>query len=311
VEQVVFDTQDELEDNKLGNGRLKPWESNPYQLISWWDMEQFGAVKFYYIGVILEKIKRDFGTGNKKDLYPLDEDVRLGLEKRYLRFIELECRKIGLRNSAETVREFRNKLLAWKVIDLTSNQVATRIDEIARAIRREMKLNLFMYIPVDRAEYCQSWGESKRAERGEQIMLFGNGVKEKFPSADYDVIEAGNCFAAGRHTACVFHLMAVLEVGLITLAKKFNVPSENKNWQNIIEPIESKIRGMGSNPARSSDWKSEQEFYSQVAIHFMFLKDAWRNSVAHGRGKYTEEEAKRIMENVRGFMQKLATKLSE
>jgi hypothetical protein len=43
----------------------------------------------------------------------------------------------------------------------------------------------------------------------------------------------------------------------------------------------------------------------------MFLKDAWRNYTAHARGKYTEEEAKLIIENTRAFMQKLATRLSE
>jgi hypothetical protein len=105
--------------------------------------------------------------------------------------------------------------------------------------------------------------------------------------------------------------MRILERGLIALANKFNVSSDHTNWHNIIEQIESKIRGMGSDPAKLNNWKTEQEFYAQVAGHFMFVKDAWRNSVTHGRRSYSGHEVKTIMENVRAFMQKLATRISE
>ena len=47
----------------------------------------------------------------------------------------------------------------------------------------------------------------------------------------------------------------------------------------------------------------------------MVVKHAWRNYTAHVRanmgGKYTDEEAETILINVRGFMQKLATRLHE
>ena len=71
------------------------------------------------------------------------------------------------------------------------------------------------------------------------------------------------------------------------------------------------IRDIPNDPARPADWKEQQEYFSQAASHFMFLKDAWRNYTAHARGKYTEEEADMIIVNVRAFMQKLATRLHE
>ena len=43
----------------------------------------------------------------------------------------------------------------------------------------------------------------------------------------------------------------------------------------------------------------------------MVVKDAWRNYTAHARGKYDGQEAELMLRNVRGFMQKLATRLSE
>ena len=69
---------------------------------------------------------------------------------------------------------------------------------------------------------------------------------------------------------------------------------------------------MGNDPSlRPADWKDQQEFYSQAANHFMFIKEAWRNYTAHAHGKYTDEEAETILINVGGFMRKLATRLHE
>jgi hypothetical protein len=109
----------------------------------------------------------------------------------------------------------------------------------------------------------------------------------------------------------VFHLMRVLEIGLTVFATRFNVPSSHTNWHNIIEGIEKAVRDMPNDPQRSPDWKDQQEFFSQAASYFMIVKDAWRNYTAHMRGKYTEEEAETMLINVRGFMQKLATRLHE
>jgi hypothetical protein len=79
----------------------------------------------------------------------------------------------------------------------------------------------------------------------------------------------------------------------------------------MAEGIEKAVRNMSNNPSKPPDWKEQQEFFSQAATHFMFLKDAWRNYTAHARGKYTEGEAETILNNVRPFMQKLATRIKE
>jgi DNA topoisomerase IA len=41
------------------------------------------------------------------------------------------------------------------------------------------------------------------------------------------------------------------------------------------------------------------------------VKDAWRNATMHVENKYTEEEARRIYDAVRGFMMKLASRMDE
>ena len=107
--------------------------------------------------------------------------------------------------------------------------------------------------------------------------------------------------------------MRVLEIGLGVLGGKFDVSLAHTNWAPAIEEIESKIRNMHTDPQWKGlpDLKDQKECYDQAASQFGILKDAWRNYTMHSRGKYTEEEAEHMFDNVRDFMQKLSEKLSE
>jgi hypothetical protein len=132
-----------------------------------------------------------------------------------------------------------------------------------------------------------------------------------FPSAKNDIEEAVDCYAMEHETACVFHLMRVLEHGLRELAGAVNLTFDVQQWHNIIDKIESAIRGIGDKWSASlvkSDW---MQFYSESARHFFFLKEAWRNHVSHNRATYDETSAKAAMEHVRDFMNHLSSRLSE
>ena len=197
------------------------------------------------------------------------------------------CEDLGLRVSLTQVQRLQQTIFTigkmdWQTIGRMAVEVQSRIVD-------ELESHVFLQIAVSKIQFYE-----------QKTPLFGQAVNDCFPSASYDIEEAGKCFSLERNTACVFHLMRVLEVGLAVLASKLSVQSHHTNWQKIIEQIESKVRSMGGDPARGSNRKDEQEFYSQAAHHFMILKDAWRNYTAHARGKYTEEEARRIFDNVRG-----------
>jgi hypothetical protein len=263
----------------------QPWEDDPRSLLSWWDMEKFSAHIFFAISIVLEKLRH----------YAVDEDRVLKkdgvIPSEWLPDLNVKCQEIGLRYSSkyitrtiEQIRKGETTIAEWKEM----------IPEIQNRIMDEMEDNLFMYIP------------SARAGRYDLAEPFGAQVAKDFPSCSFDAKEAGNCFASGRYTASVFHLMRVLEVGLIAFANLFpSVPTNKENWQQIIEKIESEIRDMPKVVVKTPDWKEKQEKYSQLANNFMFFKDAWRNYTAHARGKYTEDESDAIYRNVRSFMQGL------
>jgi hypothetical protein len=201
------------------------------------------------------------------------------------------CGDVGLRVSTKCVDDILETAAKGHQ---TVGEMTELISQLEKTIKWEMEDRLFMYVPP------------ARAGRYDLAEPFGPEFSKSFPSATFDSKEAGNCFACGRYTACVFHLMRVLEIGLVAFAQLFPaVPTNKENWQQIIEKIESEIREMPKAAVKAADWKEKQEKYSQLVSSFMFFKDAWRNYTAHARGKYTEDEADAIYRNVRSFMQGL------
>jgi hypothetical protein len=297
-----------IESEKTETSVLAPWVENPYALISWWDMEQFSGYAIYWSGYILELLITDTIMKSGPGVEPLPlaafhqpiDNVTKQKAIASLKNVEAEFRKIGLQITADTVDEVLDELeethdLWW---------LRERIRGIQKLTRKEMAGRCFMYIAPERAKF---WPKLKSPN------LFGDAVAKVFPSIVYDVNQAGISLAVGLSTACVFHLMRILEVTLGVLGNKFSVSLAHTNWAPAIEQIESKIREMHKDPAWKSlpDCKQQQEFYAQAASQFGLLKDAWRNYTMHSRGKYTEGEAEQIFMNVKSFVCKLAEKLAE
>jgi hypothetical protein len=295
---------------------LQPWEKHPRQLVTWWDMLDFSAWNFFWCGLRLQRIEMDCYMGSMvvpgdTPIFavpkPLDDDAR---EKAVesLERIEPEFSRIGLRITAATVRELIEDLKKPDGATTPTRQnfqwLIQQINVIQGLSKKEIEGKAFFYVPAERITFFPKM---------KNPHIFGNAVNVAFPNAAQDVCEAGVCLALDRGTGCVFHLMRILEIGLTALGAKFGVSLAHANWAPAIEQIESKIRDMHKDSVWKAlpDCKEQQEFYAQAASHFGILKDAWRNYTMHVRGFYTEEQAERIFENVKAFMQKLAERLSD
>ncbi|MGD0201397.1 MAG: hypothetical protein ABSD27_11665 [Bryobacteraceae bacterium] len=218
------------------------------------------------------------------------------------------CRAMGLSMSVVQIDRMTSALSS----SIDYADFVKALDALRDRIYDELQTHVFYAVYHEKLRFYTLNAETRRMELNSLIEVFGQQVLKSFRSTAYDLQEALSCHICSRSTACVFHLMRVLERGLQVLADNFGVPSDHANWHNIIEGIEKAIRNIGSDVLnRPSDWKDQQEFYSQAASHFMFVKDAWRNYTAHARGSYTDERADEIFRNVQGFMQKLSTRLAE
>jgi hypothetical protein len=160
-----------------------------------------------------------------------------------------------------------------------------------------------MFVPADQAEY---WDDPE---------MFGDDFLIGFPKAAVsEMVEAGNCFAAARWTAAVFHCMRVAEYGLRRLAKNLRVtisskgktcPIEYGDWDTVITAIRNKIKETRTLP-RGPKKQQNLQFYSTAADHCEYMKDIWRNEISHTRRRYNKAESLAVINRVREFVRPLA-----
>ncbi len=211
-----------------------------------------------------------------------------------LREFEKELNELGAASSADAAGRMSGVLsrsiCTWGEFNFVAVQLKDRLkDDLTRRL-------FFSLTPAGAAQY-------------EYPLRGWDDVLDRFNSTRFDVEECGKCLALRRYTASVFHSMRILEIALNVLAGTLQVPCDYTNWHNVIERIASKVKGIDS--SWGTDYKEQQQFYSEAAVHFMFVKDAWRNHVMHVRHTYDEERATAICGHVQAFMRHLATKLRE
>jgi hypothetical protein len=248
-------------------------------------MERFSADEFIKIANQLNIMKR------AAENLPVDnrEPINSSLRKTYLdalKNIVTNCEKIGLRTTVKAAN-----YAYWRIEnpDTDFRDVASVADQVLNNIRWEMHDILFFHVPSERTSYY------------DKKELFGKYVIEKFPAIQFDMVEAGNCYAMGRGTASVFHLMRIMEVGVQEFGKKLGVTLVNqKVWQIILDGINSAIKGL---PPKDV----ETIAMSQASANLYAVKLAWRNEVMHPKDTYTLEESENILRQVKIFMEQLAT----
>lgn len=150
-----------------------------------------------------------------------------------------------------------------------------------------------------------------RLDRGDvplygQVAPFGVSVAEKFPGAADDIKAAGNCLALHQATACVFHLMRVMELGVQALARKLNVTAIDpgtETWGTIVDHINVALNSLPAKVEAQKQWKAQ---IGSVIAHLNAVRIATRNEVMHPKQTYTREQGHEVFNATRIFMRDLA-----
>jgi hypothetical protein len=272
-----------------------PWEDNPYGVVSLLTMLSINAAAFCRLAARLATLESLARSAPDSQLTPASVDVFLTREINPLvedfRLLELEGPHIYLlrmKDRLETKASMSNQEFAEM-----STQLRERVED-------ELEATLIFKIPKGKASYFRS-----------KEPLFGATVFVHFHPANDDIEQAGKCYALGRNTAVVFHLMRVMEVGLRALGKSLNDPSLNPSlnpsWEMILRKCDRELAlDVGK---RCLEWRSDDLFFSSATANLRAVKNAWRNPTMHVERNYDDEEALDVMNAVKGFMKHLATKL--
>jgi uncharacterized protein (DUF2267 family) len=248
------------------------------------DVMQYAADTFFNIGGKLSQIsclleKEHQGTQRT--------DIRQ-VSRNHLERIAAECESLGLSTSTTVAKRFSNGFQT-----LALQEAKSVIDGLGRTISAELTTVVCIRIPSDKREMFE-----------QLAPIWGEEVDVNFPSAAYDISEAGKCLAMGRSTAAVFHCMKPIEVALAALAKHVAATMPKIEMWGYVEQA---IKNTFPDPNK----QSPEKFVNEAMAFFSSVRTAWRNEVMHVARKYTEDEARVIFETVRTFMRHLATKLHE
>jgi hypothetical protein len=237
---------------------------------------------------------------------PVNLDVLKALVKgdgekiaRPLDRIAESSEKLGLRLSASYAKELASR--AREIVDPATAagkyiDVEREVSILRKRIDDELRDREFFAFEASQIEYF------------DRKNLFGDEVAIAFPSALVNIEEAGKCLALDRSTACVFHLMRVMETGLMVIGKALGIPYA-PSWESYLRQIDDRVQKKWK--SKSIRWKRDEPFFKDVSAHLHSVKNAWRNPTMHIVRDYTPEQAEEIFQAVGVFMRHLATRLHE
>jgi hypothetical protein len=254
------------------------------------------AVEYVDIGSCIRSIQDTFGVD-----VSLDGTVPASVHKRVTSALASLLGRSHELKLAVCVNIADECYRAYSKAAPTYRQVREDVHCLERAFRAELEARRFFFVPPHRSCYyteeCYPCDISAHDGLAERLEPFRPAMKA-FPAMEHDLIEAGNTFALDRFTACVFHLMRVMEVGLKVVAKALGV-AYISDWGQCLRDIEKQCQQL------------PDQFFRDASLYLRSVKNAWRNPTMHVEKRYSESEAERIFQSVQSFMVHLATKLSE
>ena len=267
-----------------------PWHDHPFRLISWLEMNKFGATEFYAIGAFFESVSGVI-TSQPQEVPPEGrERIRAILDS-----IAKSCGNISLKQSALATKRLHGELGEH----MSKEALITNLRSVTQLIHSEMETQLFLWVPEHRSEWF-----SKDAE-----TILGAECCARFPSAQREVEESAKCYAAGRFTASAFHLTRATEAGVKALAKAINFTPPNDNWTLVFRQMGNEFKLPQTQ--RPAHWQTHGDFLEDIWADLRAVSKAWRNDIAHLVDTYTEEEAKGLLDVIPIFLRHLATKMDE
>lgn len=177
----------------------------------------------------------------------------------------------------------------------------------------ELSARIFFSVETPELKFFNASESPGRMELKVPRELFGEEVLNAFPKSLLDIEEASKSLVYGQGTACVFHLMRVMECGLRALALSLNDPridpKTNPSWESILRKCDEELQKPHSQ--RSAEWKASGQFFPEATANLRAVKDAWRNPTMHVEIFYDPDMAQDVWNSSRAFMRHLATTLHD
>lgn len=276
------------------NGALQP-----YEIVSLWEVIKiFGNHFFGFCGylVILARMSEN---AHCQGIARVDFEAISSMRQfRYQYGNYPEILKImGLTHSVPRCERLMQLIDESKTTTVAHQDLRESLDNLFVSLIDELEGILMFVVPDSgNAKFFQA-----------QNTFLGLQIIDKFPSLAEDADEAGNCFAVGRYTACVFHLMRIVEtlvqeLGIKTQAKNKTgelIDVKNEDWYQIEKAIHKAVN------LENMPKSEEKETLGKVLQALNTVRIGWRNPTMHPKQTYTENEARFLLNAVKSFAELL------
>lgn len=285
----------------------------PYKMVSLLDLLEFHARKFVVMCNFLASISHHIDDINDR---LARGDLNCGMPMSAVLLEVSEDWKDDILSLKETLNELglacsvsaADALLRpvdLKVRDWEWKQLEINVAHLLKSIRSELGERSALMIPIRRATFYK-----------EESTFLGEEILRKcrnWPSLENDAIEAGNCFALGRYTACVFHLMRILEYLVQQFGRKpqVTIPDlHKKTWGKILKEIKDKINGTKQSrgmPYETPRQRNKKDRYDRFYAVLDSICRALRNPMMHKITDFPtpigEEQAQKLIGDVKQLVQ--------
>lgn len=256
--------------------------NHPSQLVSLLDMLRVYAQKYIELGRWMHELGgRLYMAEDEPDDpgRPLSPEDKSALLVHIDKLAQLSAR-LGLKVSQQQ----------WERALKDPPQTSREFEILQNVLESELRNQLFLFVPSERALYFEA-----------QTSF------PSFPSATKELVRAGNCFAVAEFAASVFHSMRAVEIALTAVYACMGLvqpATGNKSWGTYCNGIRDAMTSKGKT------WPKLDEF-QEILTTLVNVKDGWRNKSMHVDASYSEEDAKRILQAVTFFIEKVSSKMDE
>lgn len=250
-------------------------------------LEEYAA-EFFRFGSEIRTLERSLwhhtDESKKAPFFPVGLIVQCHIEPGLLDRLLKRCEALHLRVTADAIKT----LQAAMIPNSTHSYVRGYAETVIQTAESELKTLHFMHVAYPKDERYLS------PSKGWEETL------KRFPEMTEDVEESEKCLALDRHTACVFHLMRVIEIAVQLWGTSLGVanPTE-KEWGIITNEIKQTVEKL---PDTTAAEKAHKTAMHEIKGHLDSLRWAWRNPTMHPKQSYKDWEAKEVIDRVRSFM---------
>jgi hypothetical protein len=282
---------------------------NPHGLVSLWDVYQIYAHNLLKVFDELRDIEIKISSALPN--LP-DEDEARTLSGQFLQGladIEGACERLELASSQKQAHRI-HEFIAGKITP--GGLIAPMLSELRRRVREDLEDHAYFYVSEQVVRKCFVRDAEGLYQPKVACELMDASVVARFPAASDDIEATYSCFAYGCYPASMFHLMRIVEVGVLKVAKIARMKDMRPSWGAVLGHVEKIVlRTKYEDVAR--DVRPHLKMLGALLPQMQAIQRSWRNKFTHVEDKIipmelgiTEPIAIEILTAVEAFMRQLS-----